>query len=91
MKGRKKIVDRCMQADPPYEVLRTTNRSSEDLTRRLGQRPDEFQQNSIFWESLGAIWIDSVSFEAFRSVSNFFIFSILEFWLGRAHRRGFLA
>ena len=25
--------------------------------------------NSSFWRSLGAIWIDSVSFEAFRSVS----------------------
>ena len=34
----------------------------------------EFRQNSVFWESLGAIWIDSVSFEAFRSVSFFFIF-----------------
>ena len=48
--------------------------------------------NSSFWRSLGAIGIDSVSFEAFRSVSSFFdFFSILEFWLGRAHRRGFLA
>ena len=32
----------------------------------------EFRQNSSFWKSLDAIWIDSVSFEAFRSVSIFF-------------------
>ena len=48
--------------------------------------------NSNVWRSLGAIGIESVSFEAFRSASSFFIFfSILEFWLGRARRRGFLA
>ena len=29
--------------------------------------------NSKVWRSLGAIGIDSVSFEAFRSVSSFFI------------------
>ena len=57
--------------------------------------------NSSFWRSLGAIGIDSVSFEAFRSVSSFFIFfqflsSGLEgligvvSWLRGMHRYGFL-
>ena len=58
--------------------------------------------NSNVWRSLGAIGIDSVSFEAFRSVSSFFIFfqflsSGLEgpvgvvSWLRGMHRYGFLA
>ena len=37
----------------------------------------EFRQNSIFWESMGAIWIDSMSFEVVPALSTFFIFSIL--------------
>ena len=58
--------------------------------------------NSNVWRSLGAIGIDSVSFEAFRSVSSFFIF--FQFlssglkgpigvvsWLRGMHRYGFLA
>ena len=50
----------------------------------IGIEFDEFSQkivkilekwiNSSFWTSLGAIWIDPVSFEAFRSISVFFIF-----------------
>ena len=58
--------------------------------------------NSNVWRSLGVIGIDSVSFEAFRSVSSFFIFfqflsSGLEgpigvvSWLRGMHRYGFLA
>ena len=58
--------------------------------------------NSNVWRSLGAIGIDSVSFEAFRSVSSFFIFfqflsSGLEgpigviSWLRGMHRYGFVA
>ena len=34
----------------------------------------EFRQNSIFRESMGAIWIDSVSFEVVPAFSIFFIF-----------------
>ena len=34
----------------------------------------EFRQHLIFWESLGAIWIDSVSFEVVPPLSFFFIF-----------------
>ena len=34
----------------------------------------EFRQNSIFWESMGAIWIGSMSFEVVPPLSTFFIF-----------------
>ena len=34
----------------------------------------EFRQNSIFWESMGAIWIDSMSFEVVPPLSFFFLF-----------------
>ena len=34
----------------------------------------EVRQNFIFWEFLGAIWIDSVSFEVVPPLSFFFIF-----------------
>ena len=58
--------------------------------------------NSNVWRSLGAIGLDFVLFEAFRSVSSFFIFfqflsSGLEgpigvvSWLRRMHRYGSLA
>ena len=60
--------------------------------------------NSNVWRSLGAIGIDSVSFEAFRSVSSFFFFHLFQFlssgwegligvvsWLRGMHRYGFLA
>ena len=62
----------------------------------------EFRQNSIFWESLGAIWIDSVSFEVVPPLSIFsFLFQFLSSGLEgprgvvsglrRMHRYGFLA
>ena len=34
----------------------------------------EFRQKSVFWESLGAIWIDSMSFHVVPPLSTFFIF-----------------
>ena len=46
----------------------------------------ELHRNSMFWESLRAVCIDSVSFEVVPSFSLFpflFLFSILEFWFGR--------
>ena len=37
----------------------------------------EFQQISLFWESPGAIWMGSASFEVVPSLSVFSFFSIL--------------
>ena len=34
----------------------------------------EFHQNSIFWESMGAIWIGSMSLGVVPPLSTFFIF-----------------
>ena len=34
----------------------------------------EFRQNLIFWESMGAIWIGSISFGVVPPLSTFFIF-----------------
>ena len=34
----------------------------------------EFRSNSIFWESLGAIWIDSMSLGVVPPLSFFFVF-----------------
>ena len=90
------------------EVLKNGDVLSESKTRRLswlsGQKLKKFEKciNSNVWRSLGAIGIDSVSFDAFRSLSTFFIFfqflsSGLEgpigvvSWLRRMHRYGSLA
>ena len=37
----------------------------------------EFRQNSIFWESLGVIWIDSISFGVVPPLSFFLFFEFL--------------
>ena len=37
----------------------------------------EFRQNSIFWESLGVIWIDSMSLGVVPPLSFFSFFSII--------------
>ena len=41
---------------------------------RLKLKNLEFRLNSIFWESLGAIYIDSVSVEVVPGLSGFFHF-----------------
>ena len=73
-----------------FEVVSPPNlQSSEGSTHEIGESHEigefrkksqslEFQQNSICWESWGAIWIDSVSFEVVPPLSFFSFFSIFE-------------
>ena len=51
----------------------------------------EFRQNSIFWESLGVIWIDSMSLGVVPPLSFFFLifFAKKLFFPGRSAGFGF--